>query len=172
MLTETSELVVANAHLQALWEIDLDAEKRKRTRAQVNILCFAVDRTIGGRMVNWDEIVSQLIGTLKAYPQFESLDDPRLYFDRVLSEVAGADPQLVGRMIDLWASAPAVELRVRWNYRLTWNDPAVGEMRFHGIESTASEPEGLFFEDWHPLDAETWEALEQVKARRRRGRNR
>ena len=54
---------------------------------------------------------------------------------------------------------------MRWGYRVVWRDEEFGEMRFHGIVGTASEPSGLGFNDWIPLDAETWAVLERVKTR-------
>jgi hypothetical protein len=33
------------------------------------------------------------------------------------------------------------------------------------VVGTASEPGGLSFNDWQPLDAETWAVLERVKRR-------
>ena len=39
-------------------------------------------------------------------------------------------------------------------------------MRFMGVVSTASEPDGLAFQDRHPLDAETWSVLERSKRAR------
>ena len=51
----------------------------------------------------------------------------------------------------------------RWHYDVTWRH-AQGRMRFRGVVSTANEREGLAFNDWIPLDAETWLALERAKA--------
>lgn len=53
----------------------------------------------------------------------------------------------------------------RWSYRVVWRDLELGEMRFHCLVSTASEPDGLAFNDWHPVDSDTWSVLEQVTAR-------
>jgi hypothetical protein len=38
-------------------------------------------------------------------------------------------------------------------------------MRFLAQMTTCSMPDGSAFNDWHPIDAETWTVLERVKAR-------
>jgi hypothetical protein len=40
-------------------------------------------------------------------------------------------------------------------------------MRFICVVSTASEPDALGFNDWHPADADSWRVLELVKDRGR-----
>jgi len=39
-------------------------------------------------------------------------------------------------------------------------------MRFLAMVSTASEPDGLAFNDWIPVDASSWEVLAMVKGGR------
>ena len=94
-----------------------------------------------------------------------TLDEPDPYFSLVLGEFAKGDTAFLGRMIEIFASTPARDPKVRWSYPVAWRDDDFGDMRFMSIVGTASEPDGLAFNDWIPLDAESWEALERVKAR-------
>ena len=37
-----------------------------------------------------------------------------------------------------------------------WHGARGGKIRFHGIVTPANEREGLVFNDWIPVDAESW----------------
>lgn len=161
------ELVAANGAASALWGISFETEAAGLSRAQRNLLSVASDRRFADRIVNWDEVAQVLAAAAKARPRgAETIDVPNPYFNEVLAELARGDPAFLARLIAAWNVAPAAEPKCRWGYRLTWRDPELGDMRFFGIVSTASEPDGLGFHDWHPLDAETWTVLERVKGRR------
>jgi hypothetical protein len=94
-----------------------------------------------------------------------SLDEPDPYFSEVLQEFAGGDPAFLARLVQIWMATPGRDAKVRWSYHVVWRDEEFGEMRFRSIVGTASEPGGLSFNDWQPLDAATWNVLERVKAR-------
>ena len=166
VLSSTNEVVAANAAVQALWGIDFEEERAKRTAPQMNLLAVASERRFADRMVNWDECVGTLAAVFKGRPANPaSLDDPDPYFSDVLAEFAAGDPVFLGRLVSIWVATPAMESKVRWNYRVVWHDEDFGELRFHCLVTTASEPAGLAVNDWIPLDAETWGVLERVKSR-------
>ncbi len=83
----------------------------------------------------------------------------------MLAEFAKGDPAFLKRLIEVWTSAVPWPAKVRQQYRVVWSDPGYGEMRFLAQITTASEPGGLAFNDWHPVDAGTWTVLELVKKR-------
>lgn len=166
VLDHNVEVIAANDAVQALWRIDFAAELSSRTRAQMNMLSVASDHHFSDRLVNWDECVAVMAATFKGQPQDpESLDQPSAYLNAVLAEFASGDPQFLRRMIEVFAKTPGREPKVRWEYPVVWRDDDFGEMRFMGVVTTASEPDGLGFNDWHPLDADTWSVLENVKRR-------
>ena len=166
VINDNIEVVAANATAQALWLIDFAHEKSWRTSAQMNALIFASDHHFADRIVNWDEVVATLVSTFKGRPRDpRTIDEPDPYFDAVLAEFVRGDPAFLGRLIDIFAKTPARGPKCRWSYRVIWRDDEFGDMRFLGLVSTASEPDGLSFNDWHPLDAESWNILESVKAR-------
>lgn len=166
VLDSAFELVAANAAVQALWGIDFEAERAVRTAAQMNLLAVASERRFADRMVNWDECVATLAVVFKGRPSNPaSLDEPDPYFSEVLAAFADGDPAFLARLVRVWIATPARGAKVRWSYRVVWRDDEFGEMRFHCVVSTASDPGGLGFNDWHPVDAETWSVLEQVKRR-------
>ena len=166
VLNNATELVAANAAVQALWSIDFAHERVTRTRAQLNLLSVASQRKFADRIVNWDECMSTLAAVFKGRPvNPASLDEPDPYFSEVLQEFADGDPAFLARLVQVWVTTPGRDAKVRWRYRVVWRDEEFGEMRFHCIVGTASEPDGLGFNDWIPLDAETWGVLERVKTR-------
>ena len=166
VINDNVEVVAANAAVQALWCIDFAHEQSWRTSAQMNALSFASDHHFADRIVNWEEVVATLVSTFKGRPRDpRTIDEPDPYFEAVLAEFAGGDPVFLQRLLKVWESTPPAEPKVRRTYRIVWNDPEFGDMRFLGLATTASEPDGLSFNDWHPLDAASWDALERVKAR-------
>lgn len=166
VLNNANEVVAANTAVQKLWGIDFQQERAKRTRAQLNLLAVASQRHFADRMLNWDECVATLAAVFKGSPvRPASLDEPDPYFHQVLDEFAAGDPAFLARLVEVWASTPARDAKVRWDYRVVWQDPEYGVMRFHALVGTASEPAGLAFNDWIPVNAESWSVLEQVKAR-------
>lgn len=164
VINDNVEVVAANTAVQALWGIDFAQEQRQRSAAQMNLLSVANDYRFTEHVANWDECVAVLAGVFKGRPDdSRNLDQPDAYFNSVLEEFAKGDPAYLSRLIEIFTTTPAREPKVRWMFPVIWRDD-VGEMRFMNVISTASEPDGLSFNDWHPLDAETWTVLEQVKA--------
>ncbi|MDP9237920.1 MAG: helix-turn-helix transcriptional regulator [Chloroflexota bacterium] len=166
VLNNANEVVAANSAVQALWGIDFARERETRTRAQLNLLSVASQRKFADRIVNWDQCIATLAAVFKGRPvNPASLDEPDPYFSEVLQEFADGDPAFLARLVQVWVATPGRDAKVRWSYRIVWRDDEFGEMRFRSVVGTASEPGGLSFNDWQPLDAETWNVLERVKAR-------
>jgi transcriptional regulator with XRE-family HTH domain len=163
------EVVAANATVEALWGIDFARERARRKPPQMNLLSVAGDRLFTDHVLNWDECLATLASVFKGRPRNpQTLDQPDTYFNAVLAEFAKGDPAFLSQMINVFASTPAREAKCRWTYRVDWKDSEFGEMRFVALVNTASEPDALAFNDWIPVDAESWNQLEQVKARARR----
>jgi transcriptional regulator with XRE-family HTH domain len=175
VVNDPVEVVAANSTVQALWRIDFAHERKVRTRAQMNLLAVASATNIGDRVKNWEEIVGILVSIFKANtPAPYSLDAPTPYFEEVVRHFASGAPAFLSRLFDVWNRAEPMQGKIRWTYPVIWLDPDVGELRFLATVSLANEEHSTFFNDWHPIDAATWEALERVKARgiprpRRRG---
>ena len=56
-------------------------------------------------------------------------------------------------------------MRLRWHYPVVWHDPEAGRMRFDCVVSSANERDGWSFNDWIPIDAESWQALAAIRAK-------
>ena len=166
VVNEQIELVAANTAAQAVWDVDFRHERHARSAAQMNLLSVASDRKFAERVTNWDECVATMIAVAKGRPERpHSMEAPNTYFEEVLKEFANRNGAFLERLIGLWATTPAREAKVRWDYRVVWGDPQFGEMRFMSLVSMASAPDALSFNDWIPVDAESWRVLELVKSR-------
>jgi hypothetical protein len=82
-----------------------------------------------------------------------------------MHEFSIGDPAFLSRMLEIWNKTDGRESRCHWTYTVTWRDAGCGDMRFLAMVSTASEPDALAFNDWIPVDAESWRVLEAVKGR-------
>jgi len=166
VLDNNVQIVAANRAAQVIWGVDFQAERARRTRAQMNLLGVASDDAFSNRLVNWDECIGVMASVFKGQPRDpESLDTPSAYFNAVLAEFATGSPAFLSRFLKAFAETPAREPKCRWTFRVVWRDDEFGEMNFRGVVSTANERDGLAFNDWVPVDATTWTALENVKAR-------
>jgi len=173
VLNNNSEIVAANSAAQALWAVDLKREQGRRSPAQMNLLCVASESRFSERIANWDECVATLISVFKGKPQgSESIDHPGQYFQEVLGQFIENDPAFLPRLLSIWTATPPRTAKVRWHYKVTWADPELGEMRFNAIVSTASEPDGLGFNDWIPLEGATWSKLGTIIERYKESRGR
>ena len=164
---ELGEIVAANRTVQALWGIDLAAEVARRDRARANMLVAMCEPWFASRLVNWDEILRLFISLNKAVSASRTmLEDPGVLFEEIVAAIGAANPAALGRIHQLWKTTPRLTDKVRWTYPVTWREPGFGDLHFQGVVNAASEPEGIGFNDWVPLDAATWAALEAILARR------
>jgi transcriptional regulator with XRE-family HTH domain len=169
VVDDALEVVAANTAVQAIWGINFEEERRKRSRAQLNLLSVASDRHFADRVKNWEECVGVLISMMKANrPEPVSFDNPDPYFAQVLNEFLSGDPAFLARLIDVWTKTEARDSKVRWTYPVVWEDPHHGALRFLATVSLANAEHATFFNDWIPVDAASWNALEQIKRRSNR----
>lgn len=163
VVNNLTEVVAANRAAQALWDIDFAAELAQRSRAQINFLSIAAERRFSERIVNWEECFGALISVLKTTPQSAALlEQPGALFGEVLEEYIANDPGAIVRLLTLWAATPPQTAKVRWTYPVVWRTPGIGDVHFLAVVTTASEPVALGFNDWIPLDAETFKRLARV----------
>lgn len=152
----------ANRMAQRLWGVDLDREFLDPIGR--NLLSVASNPRFAERCVNLDEILAILVSVWKGHHRGpESVDNPSPFFGAMLERFASGDPAVIGRFAHAWQTVPGRRAKLRWDYPVVWDVPDIGVMRFHAFASAASEPDGLSFNDWIPLDAATWERLGQLR---------
>ncbi|MDP9238501.1 MAG: helix-turn-helix domain-containing protein [Chloroflexota bacterium] len=162
---EFARVVSANQAAQRLWGVDLTREFLDPVER--NLLSLASDPRFADRCLNWEEFVGTILAVFKAHDWAPgNIEDPPPYFGAVFERFMKGDAKYVGRFFALWEATSADWGRKeRWGYPVVWKDPECGVMRFDALTSIASMDDGLAFNDWHPVDAETWRVLELVKAR-------
>ena len=169
VVSELMEVMAANRLLQRLWGVDLDRELN--SRVERNILSVISMPRFQGRLLNRDECVSIALGIIKGHhlgAEASPLGSSP-YFQAVIKHFMAGDQALVARLFDLWATAQPRPYKTRGAIPVRWRDPDAGDLRFEMLLNSASEPAGLAFQDWIPIDSRTWDALEIIRKRESRG---
>jgi len=154
-------LVAANSVAQRLWGVDL----RSEFTGPVNrhLLGAATTPRFADRCLNRDEVMTVMLGRLKAHHRGPvDPEDLRPYIAAVLQRFVQGDPKYIARLLKVWQEATPINPKIRWSYPVVWQEPEIGAMRFHAFVSSANEDDGLAFNDWTPVDAESWERLKRL----------
>lgn len=167
VVNEANEMVAANRAMFAVTGVDFSEERKRRSPPEMNILALANTNDFHRRIENWDEVLTTRAALFKGSAQGpDELAAPSLYLTQVVSHFSEHNHGFLTRLIAAWDRATPQPARVRWMYPIVWCDPEFGRMRFQGIVNTINEREGLSIDDWIPLDARSWTALEEVKRAR------
>jgi transcriptional regulator with XRE-family HTH domain len=163
VLDENIQVVAANSVVLKLWAVDL--EREYSTPQDRNLTAFATNPRFADRAVNWEEMVAYNVAVWKGHHLGPaSLDHPSPYFEAALRQIAKGDPGYIRRFLDIWEKTQPKAPKTRDRYRVVWRDSEHGEMRFLALSCAANHSEGLWFHDWVPVDAATWEVLEAMKS--------
>jgi transcriptional regulator with XRE-family HTH domain len=161
------QIVCANEAAQCLWDMWIDDLPEPASR---NMIQFASVPRLADRVLNWDEVAAAGISVFKGHHLgVETLDSPSEYFSQILERLMEGDASYVTRFFALWEKTEPAPPKVRWGYPVVWNEPDVGVMRLEAIITQANEAHGYAFNDWIPLDAQSWENLKAL-VRMRSGR--
>lgn len=160
VMNEALEVVGLNGVCEKLWGIDFKREFP--APLDRNMLVVSSNPRFADK-VNWDEMVSVAIAVFKGHHRGpEDVEHPSPLFGEILSRFLEGDPRYVTRFFELWQTVQPIEPKIRWFYPVVWTEPGVGILRFEAVVNQANEPDGLSFNDWIPLNAETWEALGRI----------
>jgi transcriptional regulator with XRE-family HTH domain len=161
------EIVVANRAARLLWNVDFETELRRRSRPQLHFLSLLVEPRFAAHFANFDECLATLVSVLKGVPRGgAALEHPGPWVRSVLAQYAANDHEAIARLLHAWEIATPAEPRVNWSYRVVWREPDTELIDFAGLVSTASETDGLAFNDWIPADAASHATLERLLAAR------
>lgn len=157
------EVVAANRVASGVWGLDFQAERRRRTKLEMNLLAVANEFDFPGVVENWDEVLELLCGIYKGAiagltGERADLAQPDPYLGSIVEHFTRSDHRFLERLINAWNRATPSPSKVRNVYRIIWNH-RFGRMSFVCMMSTASEREGLSFNDWIPANPETWLAI-------------
>lgn len=160
-------VVAANRMAQRLWNVDLATEFLDPLDR--NLMIVATNPRFADRVTNWDEAVGYIVSAWKDQDWWsEELEKPGPLLAALMERFMKGDSGYVARLLELWQVPPVEwQQKMRWSYPVTWDEPGIGPLRFECLVGTASELQGLAFNDWIPVDAETWQRLEQIETRLR-----
>lgn len=166
IVNEYMEVVAANGIAQRLWGINL--YKDFPTPVERNYLSVGSTARIANKIVNWSEVVQVGIAILKGHHRGPETDPDKFsaYYAAVFQHFLRGDQKYVEKFMELWANTSPRTPKVRWSFPVTWKEPDIGALRFSVIVTPANEPAAIGFNDWIPLDAPTWQALEIIRTRR------
>ena len=162
LVAEMLDVAAANTTAQRLWRVDLATEYLEP--GERNVLSVASDPRFGGRCANLPEVLRMMASVFKGHHRgAESIDDPSPVLGAILERFMTGDPAYLQVLLQAWQDAIPRTPKIRWEYPVVWSDPEVGTLRFRCLVNPAAEPDGLAFNDWIPLDAQTWDGLRRLK---------
>ncbi len=162
LLAEMMDVTAANAVAQRLWRVDLT--KEFLNPGERNLLSVVSDPRFGKRLVNMRDALRVMASVFKGHHRgAETLDSPSPVLGSILERFMAGDPAYLHVLLQSWQEAVPRTPKVRWEYPVVWADPDVGALRFRCLVTMASEPDGIAFNDWIPLDAQTWDGLRRLK---------
>ena len=145
-------------------------EKRRRSGDQLSLFKIGGDYRFVDCVTNWADAVSAIASMNKGRPRRTVQTALAPGVAAAMEATAGGDPDYLKALLNIWRKAKPA--RVQWDMPVIWRDSEFGEMRFIDTVSVASESDVLQFQDWHPIDADTWRVLEKVIERAARQRAR
>jgi transcriptional regulator with XRE-family HTH domain len=177
---ERYEILAWNAAATKVAELDFATElplQEQRNLMRIS----AMPHFAGGRVVNWDEVVSFMLGLYKHNNMnIEQPEEDTRYFETLIADLAHNPvySEAFPRMMRLWADAQPWQEGRRPVFRAVWQVNDGTRLRFDCILGAWSEYDATWSFDWFPADAATWDWLgtgtphfsQGTRSRRRGGR--
>jgi len=162
-VTNQSYEVILSNHL---FNTIMDVAPGAYPRSQRSLLANISDAAFAGRLRNWDEVVTFMIGLAKGDPRWGSdLERPLSWIAPSLDRLTDGSPQLVARLVRLWDAAPALKPALRFTYPVEWTAPDGEHLSFLGITMLADVWDELHWNEWVPANARTWSWFEALPSR-------
>jgi transcriptional regulator with XRE-family HTH domain len=159
VLNQIGDLLAANDALYAVFGPTLGAVLRDDPEAR-NLIALTTDPRFVPNVLNWDEVMTFIIGLTKGDVRTEhNLERPAPNTQVLMRRFLAGDPAYITRTLKLWESVPPLEHWTRHNYRFHWRGHDSRELRFRVVFHVADVWNELFWCDYVPEDAETWQTL-------------
>ncbi len=129
-----------------------------------NLLCIFSRPNFYGRLEDWPRLARMYLSAVTGrsiYERRPANGDLATYFEEVgdwISENATERSAVYDEMVEAIETRPA---KMRWHMPLEWEHQSV-MLRFDVMVSPASTIHGLAFLDLVPMDAQTWNGIEQM----------
>jgi len=155
------DIVAANLAFERLWRVDLSQPATKV--GERSFLARASEANLASRIVNYDEVLTFMIGLAKGDPRFaQNPERPAPWLRDAFATLFEGDPAYITRLMGLWESAPALPHRMRHLYSVVWNYVGGGVITFVGDLSIADIWNELSWNQWVPADVESWRLMKEV----------
>ncbi len=157
------EVVAQNRLFERLMGVDLRTEFTGF--AERSFVGGIVDPNFGGRMENWDEVVTLMIGLVKGDPRLRPDDDrPLPWLEGPIQRLVEGKPEMIRRFVDLRERAPPIPHRLRQYFRIVWRYDKNTRLTFSGTMALADVHTELHWNEWVPAEEPTWRWVERQKA--------
>ncbi len=161
LLNERAEVLAVSG---AAWRLlgMRDRDQRPRRRGAMSEIAF---RMAAARLVNWDEVMSELIQFFKAgQPENLSLDAAGPPISTTVKKLAAEEPARWGRVARLWESTPPFRGRMTGRtYSCVWRAEG-GVIHFNVFVGCLNTEIGLYAHTLVPADAKSHRVLERLLA--------
>ncbi|MGE0539197.1 MAG: helix-turn-helix domain-containing protein [Dehalococcoidia bacterium] len=158
VVNERMEIVGWNAAAIQVGEWDFATQSP--TPRERNMLRIAAQPHFRQRALNWDAIVSDLLGLVKGEaPELLQSGTADPYFLAVVNDIATHHSAALPDLMRLWTAATPYDPRHRNIQYPHWRTAAGDELRFNTVVVTWSDFDALYANDWQPADAFTCEWL-------------
>lgn len=161
------DIVAANKPVRALWGVRSIEQERGRGGRSMNIFAFMARRDLARHIVNWDDIVEATASYFKGRPVVPAGEaEDEVLAELLLEPFRDHDARFLERTQAAWKRAKPVTPKVRWEYQVQWRVLRGSTIRFNAFVSPANERDGLVFNDWIPVDTESWRRLQNATSPR------
>jgi transcriptional regulator with XRE-family HTH domain len=162
--SETFEVLAANDLMQAVWGADLVGEFPDPVDR--NMAAVLTTRRFGDCLLNWDDAVAMFASMVKGGYGAAAINDdgPNTYLAAVTERLLSGDARYVQRFLSIWNDAVGEVRKWRFTYPVVWQRDELAVLRFLVVVSPANLRDYMTFNDWVPVDAATWTALESLRA--------
>lgn len=154
IMNDRHDIVAWNAMANAVAELDIG----QLPPLHRNLLRMASTKRFDQYLLNWDEIIGNLLRILKS--EGVRVEDPAgtpAHITAVLADIAATpeDAYLLGRLFPLWTTVETWPEGSRNAHAIEWRLSDGTELSFAGVFREWSNFDGLFTFDWHPANAAT-----------------
>lgn len=159
-----SYVLHANRTFELVWDVDIAREFPDPLDR--SLLSGATISRFTRCIENYDEAMSFFIGLIKGDPRRDqNLERPAPWYQDAVQRLLDNDPAELRRLLGVWEKAEAIPHKIRHQYNVVWRyrskDPV---LRFIGRHTVCDIWNELNWQEWVPADAETWQALERLRA--------
>ncbi|MGH7622527.1 MAG: helix-turn-helix domain-containing protein [Gemmatimonadaceae bacterium] len=163
---QASDVLFANRAFRLV--VGLESRPQPIAEKRFNILARASDPEFADRVLNWDQVMTFIIGLAKAETRFEqNLERPGSFVRDAVTSFLNGNPDYIRRLLMLWEAAPPIPHGTRFHYDLQWRHEDGGVLHFGCSMTVADIWDELMWHDWVPADAESWTALQEMQAAHR-----